>query len=377
MRLTTQLILTAMEIDRKHSQLDFFEVNTQLTVLNHPCTRRIVNPFTIVRSPSHRMGICTATENKTNKHEYNTVQNQDKVTDNISDLIVKHQQIIEDAEIDLDFIIYNAQFDDFKCESAEQCVVIQRLLRTLQYFSWPDIVRNVSNRDLFEEFMQKIHFKIIDDYIHLVQTHGNDLDKPYLFSSIKCDNMKQCEFTARRQKTNIKVYDLNPKITFYKNIMDSLHFYLFHLYHSGLRVTKHDEEEEIKDDNDDTNTDDEHFDKIFYRLNKQIEERKHLTKSFERFKSNKNNKFNLAVNNNNETTGDTTSLDALYDYLSKQKHIPAEVMNKLKDFVNSEEFDTESLRIDLHYYDNVANFIQSNECIGNMNYFIQILRGMS
>ena len=71
--------------------------------------------------------------------------------------------------------------------------------------------------------------------------------------------------------------------------MDSLHFYLFHLYQCGLRVIQSEEKEK----EDEEKGDKEYFDAAFSRIVKAINERKHITANFNRFEN--NNKYNLNV----------------------------------------------------------------------------------
>eukprot|EP01084_Bolivina_argentea_P305057 526945_1 len=100
-------------------------------------------------------------------------------------------------------------------------------------------------------------------------------------------------------------------MNFYKQTMDSLHFYLFHCYAVGIRTKKQDEKQEEEKE------DDQYFDAPFARVNKILSEKAHITKQFDRFSTKKNTKFNIKTDPNEEIEDDhedNTYLDAVYEY---------------------------------------------------------------
>eukprot|EP01084_Bolivina_argentea_P298068 513586_1 len=191
--------------------------------------------------------------------------------------------LMNKTQLAFDIGIFKNESDS--CKSVKDCTFIKKLLASLKYYSLLDINNNIDNGDVFCNFIDQVYNQVLNHYIHLVNNHGNDLNEIDT-SIIKCDNIKNCKFTMRHHdndKTDKEEKGLEPKLTFYKNTMDSLHFFLFHLYHTGMRTIKTNDDindndndkidDEMKDDNDK-----EYFDKVFYRLNKQIKERQHLTK---------------------------------------------------------------------------------------------------
>eukprot|EP01084_Bolivina_argentea_P159651 278035_1 len=172
--------------------------------------------------------------------------------------------------------------------------------------------------------------------------------------------MKNCQFTSRHQKQNGDDNKLEPELNFYKQVMDSFHFFVSHLYHCGLRTISNDDN--INDDDDEIENEDEYFDKVFYRLNKQIKQRKHLTKTFERFNNNKNNKFTLISHDNDDSLDNETYLDAMYEDLRRADAI-GDNINKLREYLKFEEFDSEAIISDLDY--------DIGQCDGNVSYHMK------
>eukprot|EP01084_Bolivina_argentea_P094033 169061_1 len=224
------------------------------------------------------MGLCAAKENQKNDAENAKIENQtsdvedEKIqnqkhvfdTNDMKQSVNKHQQIMNQMHIQFDLAIFEQQHNE--CESIKNCASIKRLILASKYFSLLDIINNISNRDVFSNFINEVYHRLLDDYIHLVNKHGHDLNEIDL-SSIECNDMKSCQFTSRHQKQKADDNKLEPELNFYKQVMDSFHFFVSHLYHCGLRTISNND-----DDDDEIENEDEYFDKVFYRLNKQIKQ---------------------------------------------------------------------------------------------------------
>eukprot|EP01084_Bolivina_argentea_P283193 484958_1 len=198
----------------------------------------------------------------------------------------------------IDFSVIKQEL--YECDNVKNCTAINKLLVSLKYFELLDVMNKQKDRDLFCNFIQQGYPRIFDDYSHLAIKHSNEVNEIDI-SVVKCDDIEQCVFTQRHQNVAASDDKLDPKIKFYKHVMDSLHFFVCHLYHSGLRTANNDDE--LKGNDDKKNG--EYFDKTFSRMTQQIKERQHLTKSFDRFQNNKNSKFSLIDNDDDECEDDT------------------------------------------------------------------------
>eukprot|EP01084_Bolivina_argentea_P232020 391143_1 len=128
-----------------------------------------------------------------------------------------------------------------ECKSVETCQIIKRLAVALKYYSSLDVVNNSEQQDTFIDFITMNYTKVLDDYVHLVNHHGNDLSEindqlagDGLFSDC---NISNCSFTARHYQTNNNYKNASDSaLHFYKQTMDSLHFYLLHLFDTGIII---------------------------------------------------------------------------------------------------------------------------------------------
>ena len=281
---------------------------------------------------------------------------------------------------EFDLSIFKHQNDE--CTNCIKCTPINRLLSALKYYSMLDIVNNTKHQDIFNDFINNIYGQqLINDYIHLINEHAQDLEE--IHSSIinnkmfsKC-NIKTCHFTSRHEseKDNDgnKKNALDPVLDFYKQTMDGLHFYLFHCFDAGLRTKKADNND--NDTDDEEGKGDKYFDVEFNRINKMISERKHITNSFGRFKSNKFNIITTPHNNDNDGNS-TTFLDEMYSHLASVG-VPNNYIKKLKYFIMNQQYETDSLQYDVLNDDdddnngNIEQYISNKRCIGSIKEFIK------
>ena len=287
------------------------------------------------------------------------------------------------TESDIDLSIFKDE-SDTKCNAnTKECKSIKKLLALLKYYSLLDIISNPLNRDIFSHFIAEVYPSFVDDYTHLVTVHGNSVNEIET-SLLKCEDINQCVFTSRHQtqtKTEEKNNEkLEPKLAFYRDLMDSLHFYVFHMYHCGLRTLKNENEieEEIEEEKDAFES--QYFDKAFYRMNKRIRERESVTNSFQRFETNKNSKFTLATEDTSENDkDDTTYLDAMCHYLSEQNISETDIATFIA-FIKSEQFDSDAINSDFEWSateGNVSMHIKNKKCIQTISDFIQTMKSMS
>ncbi len=179
----------------------------------------------------------------------------------------------------------------------DEYIFIERLSIALKYYSHLDVINNEEDRNKFNILIQK-YDKLIDDFTILIKKSKQQLyeiqQSLFKNSIFQICDITKCDFTTRHSNQN-EMQNINngldPILDFYKLTMDSLHFYIFHLFDCGLRTINIgndiDENDEIKQDKK------EYFDAAFARVTKMINDRKYITKSFQRFKN--NNKFSMVV----------------------------------------------------------------------------------
>eukprot|EP01084_Bolivina_argentea_P238632 400900_1 len=217
-----------------------------------------------------------------------------------------------------DLNMFEYDIDD-KCDTEsddpfEECNVVKRLICGLQYYSSLNVVNEKNDQNKFSQFICNVYHRFLDDYSHLINIHGHkleDINKMLLLSDKfdVCD-IKKCIFTSRHENTNNSNdndSESDSVLNFYTTTMDSLHFYLFHLFDVGLRVKSNPNDIDIKDENDNNV---KCFDKEFSRIISMINERKHITAAFNRF--NTNDKFNINVKQQNSDSS-MTYLDEMYE----------------------------------------------------------------
>eukprot|EP01084_Bolivina_argentea_P234502 394798_1 len=237
----------------------------------------------------------------------------------------------------------------------------------------------MSHQHAFSDFMTRIYKTFLDDYIHLVVKHSNSNDINSILMNcarFRSCSAVRCNFTARHQciqrdmehheNKNKNLPD--SKLNFLIETMDSLHFYLFHLFDCGLRCIVNDDIYETDDDN---TTENEYFDAEFCRLNKRIVQTQSVTHAFVRFNLNKNNKFKIiGYDDRNNFDGDTF-LDGLFCHLVHQK-VDNDYICKLRCFLEAEEYDSQAVCDDFGIPTD-----DENQCDGNLFYLmhdVQFLR---
>ena len=182
---------------------------------------------------------------------------------------------------------------DVEPNIVEGCDALNRLRYAMQYYSKFDIINNETDRNIFSNFIMDTYTNFLNDYIHLIDNHSKQLqdinqqlEKDTNLN--KCD-VKTCKFTSRHyQRSNMQQENNNNDdesinlLNFYIDTMDSLHFYLLHLFDCGLRV-KRDENKENEDTKIQENDNDDVFDVAFDRIAKAVNQRKSVRDFFNRF----------------------------------------------------------------------------------------------
>ena len=308
---------------------------------------------------------------------------------NISDLSVFH--------------LADEQHCDTQCTDFKDCLHCIRIFSCLELYSLSNVKDDKNDTNIFEDFIENIYpLKcLLHDYHHFIKTHSSCLEeiKAYLTKEKAielCSAVEQCEYSSRHHRVNTDD-DLKSDnddrfgstFNLYCTILDGLHFYVFHLYHIGIRASNtyelHQSDGKIEEEVNNF------FDEEFGKIRELIFSRRHKTLSVERFPSTENNavsKFNINMNNNNDCIENNNSvnddegvtyLEAVYQNLT-QRNVDSTVLEKLKKYIQDEEYCTEALDYDINYDDgfsgNISNCIADNKCIKYIMDFIKGSRRM-
>ena len=258
------------------------------------------------------------------------------------------------------------------------CILLRRMTTALQYYQDLKAKDILSNNDEFIYFCKNVYVECLNDYQHIISTHSQHIDAIYeqiidLFGY--CDHSK-CQsltrhYDARRNTTK----DLDAQSTFYCEIFDSIHHWMYHLYDCGMRINKNCIEIKVdKNSDDNAYEDDQYIDKIFAEINKEISTKRDKfnvhSDRFGRFNQ-KADKFKLNVGKLNDYNanisyqphfedGGSTFIGALFHNLTISK-VSTKTKSKLQRFLTNEEYDTETIIDDVkdHQYGIGSNIINA------------------
>ena len=200
----------------------------------------------------------------------------------------------------------------------------------------------------------------------------------------KC-NLKDCDYANRhfRVKDNDKststpttLDDLDPKVAVFSDIMDSLHYYLFHLFDTGFRSTPRVPEANTAQEKQGSKYK-ESYDPELARIRKMISSKRGATDRFNRISS---SKFIIEASSQHtseiETDG-TTYLDTVFEQLPNMK-ISDDAIMKLYHYLQQQVFDTEAVDLDLSLKDGniVVHMENHRHCIDALHWIFSVARRM-
>lgn len=267
------------------------------------------------------------------------------------------------------------------------CGYLKRLITATIFYEKLDIINNQKDRQMFNNFILNIYQdQFLNDYNHLIKNHQYDLEEIYkqihthYKIHIHCNHIKNCrksfrhnqrQYTEIEEQSNSDDIDSDDLLQFYALTMDSLHFYLFHLYDVGLRVMSNNnqQDEETKSDG--------LIDHNFSRIHNTIQDRRKTADTyFNRFeKATINKKFDLATNDT-KTQSNVLFLDAMYDFISQRNKFGSfQVIEALMKYIVDEDFDTDSIKMDVTVWNgdktgNIAANTTEIQVIEMLNDFI-------
>eukprot|EP01083_Nonionella_stella_P011501 32643_1 len=234
------------------------------------------------------------------------------------------------------------------------CDELLRLCQALKYYT--SLMRRYSKGDTFVKdtwvaFCINDYKCCIDDYIHVIRTHseqllqiGKELQTQFDFDA--CD-VRTCALTlrhrcrgrsrrSRRNKGPVMEQD-DPQFTLYSEIFETVHYYLFHLFDCGVRVDYNELYENYEND-------EALQEKLIQKQKELFEKRKELGLISEVNEEN-SNKFNIAVAAT-QKQDDALFLSELYFHMRDQKitHSQCEL---IYNFLRQEEYDSDTVLHDV------------------------------
>jgi len=293
------------------------------------------------------------------------------------------------SSIDLSVFHNPQQRPSSDCTDYKSCIAINRLLACLKNYKALKLESSINNENIFSNFMNTVykHDLLIEDFYHLMKNHDKEIY--YIMKNInhQCD-IDKCLSSSRHYRVynnnndNTSISEDDSHLNIYCDTLDSLHVYLIHSHEMGMRIiTKqqqddHDDditfEEEKKDEND-------WYDPEFARYQNIISSKRKKTNRFKRIGG--GNKFKIQIGHeshhneeddkieNEDNEDGITYLDAVIIHLKKQT-VKQEVILKLIKYLQSEQYETDSIDLDLSLTVNGGNIakymINDEECLKHM-----------
>eukprot|EP01084_Bolivina_argentea_P268284 455632_1 len=268
---------------------------------------------------------------------------------------VKNVDFINDSHFNL--LHDNKQQCNKQKPFTENCLSLKRLIYGLKYCNTLNIEKGKDDQNHLIDFCKSVYSGILNDYIHLMTEHSDSDNLHDINQSLQnygiCCNMFDCQLSLRHRRRNASRIRanklLNMKYHFYVDLFDTLHYYLIHLYQSGLRI-KQDEINKMTSEYNDTQYD--CFDFEFSKLKTLIKQK---SKKFDSFESSGNNKFNITF-----AEQDSTFTSAMLEH-AIQNETSKHLINKLNHFLQTEEYDTDAITDDIkdvpqdYYNDKTSN----------------------
>ena len=249
------------------------------------------------------------------------------------------------------------------------CQHLSRMFVAMKYVqSLHDYVEDESTRNVALEMYFIEEYKgCLDDYIHIISTHSNHLQ--YIYQQLskcplsKCKMAKRCNHNDRRRDELLHNIKENSKVKFYSDLIDAIHFWLYHQFDVGMRVEIHQTDE--KGDTDFINADEdkqtEYIDSEFARMKRKIFQQRDKWKTKQSNQSNRVEKYTMKVDDNivfNDFDGDdNTYIDSICKHL-REEGISRSTIQSFEKYLMDEKYDTDAVIADIFDHENGSNIIE-------------------
>ena len=268
----------------------------------------------------------------------------------------------------------------------ERCSSLMRLCTASKYIDAVTASKldKADQMALMIEFHEEAYNMLLDDTIHLVNMHSDDVQRIQTewieqFGFPKC-SVSNCVKTTRHYSRGRREMDngiksdgrKDPLYEFYRSLYDRVHFFVSHLYEIGLRVDANslglsgggddEKETEIKGV-----TVDQRF----------AAERDHVRSRREQcdLDSNRfdeaNNKYTIQMMAQNKEG--VTLLDVLFEKLKKIQNVENEMVQKLQLYFEEQSCDSDCIEMDVEDIaeSNIFELIQNQEVTKVISDFIR------
>ena len=261
----------------------------------------------------------------------------------------------------------------------KQCDYLQRMLDALKYYRLLKMDNDdpsTNTNEVFISFCNTAYTQLLNDYQHIIATHEPHLEE--LNNQIlNDDNYGKCKYSecnlSRRSNDNSirkpshqqsiadqtgEINKIDPKFVFYREILDSMHYYLWHLFEVGMRINSKDL---VETDQENEIEGTQHMDKRFATIADHVRNKRTKRRDSTRFgDDNTNNKFKLNVtdkkHDNSSNDAKATFLDILCDGMTKTQ-IDDEICKRFTEYVKDQHFDTDAMNEDVMEHQTGSNVI--------------------
>eukprot|EP01084_Bolivina_argentea_P171499 297120_1 len=261
-------------------------------------------------------------------------------------------------------------------DTADQCQSVKQIIFALYYYeSLSSDNKHMKN----EQFMKYINNtytdnSLLDDYIHIITKHNNNFDDIFeimhtQYQFTRC-NIADCSYSTRHYANNINDKNTSKftgieetNISFYQQILDSIHFCVMHLYDTGMRV-----KEDTFNDIAAIKTQHEYSDDIFANICGTVKRKQQILRKMSGYEDRfNNNKFNITMNNNlnhkrkiDGINDEVTFIDAVVQQIISNQNITKKAICNMQQFISKEEYDSDCIIHDVNYNSHNNNGENSN-----------------
>jgi len=242
----------------------------------------------------------------------------------------------------------------FEEHCGDKCLSVLRIVYSLRHYHLLlKAKKKVDNdRTLFIEWCDSVYTAalLLDDYVHVMSKHNDITSLSAMARQIKCpcSGAAECEWTGRhfRGRGRDKAEKNAESVHFYIELMDTLHFNIFHLKEVGLRIDVADAKTDAKAEDDDEDT---LVDAEMLRI-RDIIKLKREQYTFDRMDSADTNKFTIVGTQkgvkDDEEGNNQLMMEGMLEFINADV-AGAEL---LKRYVVRENYDSESVEIEVNLF---------------------------